>query len=179
MALSAVAMAQVRHHAGMGFVHRSHARISTAMKTRTCPPCPPVPGANGRNTAEMMWPASDGGGWLEPSWRDVVTVVEWDMHHQPQLMARVNRSHIWLTSWTRMRCHLVSQLFRGLEEFGYWVEKEGWKRDAAQAPEPQQPQHQPVAPQPAAAATTSNRSSNAEPPADIKAAALRLRGFVR
>eukprot|EP00198_Chlamydomonas_reinhardtii_P012760 XP_001702097.1 predicted protein [Chlamydomonas reinhardtii] len=136
-------------------------------------------GANGRNTAEMMWPASDGGGWLEPSWRDVVTVVEWDMHHQPQLMARVNRSHIWLTSWTRMRCHLVSQLFRGLEEFGYWVEKEGWKRDAAQAPEPQQPQHQPVAPQPAAAATTSNRSSNAEPPADIKAAALRLRGFVR
>lgn len=98
-------------------------------------------GANGESTAMMLWPPNENATtpeerarWRNLLWSDVENMVKCDLFHNPRIMHNVKWSHVELDSWTRMRCHLASQLFGGLEEFCCWVDKEGWVKD--KRPEP-------------------------------------------
>lgn len=81
----------------------------------------------------MHWRGKDGS-WAQLRWGDVENIVRYDLHKSPQIMAKVCEAHIKLTSWSRMRCHLATQLFRGLSEFAAWVQRKGWEGSRSEPP---------------------------------------------
>lgn len=88
----------------------------------------PPTGIDGRNTIELLWP-TDNGGYIKLPFSEVRSIMLWDSHNRPAVCPKLGPEHVNLTNWSRMRCHLCTQLFLSLDYFCCWVADEGWKRD--------------------------------------------------
>ena len=97
-------------------------------------PCGVAAGKAGGDTRCMHWWMEEERRWTELHWSHVRTIVEWDLHNSPQIMKNVFLEHVMLTSWTRMRCHLSTQLFHGLVLIAAWAEAKGWEHDGTKQP---------------------------------------------
>lgn len=96
------------------------------------PDLPLVPlhvGKGGKNTAEMRWWSDTAEAWLQLRWPDVCALQRYDSRKEPTIMPKVNEAHVKLSSWTRMRCHLCTELLVGLWNLCTWVTGEMWKED--------------------------------------------------
>eukprot|EP00198_Chlamydomonas_reinhardtii_P009559 XP_001698896.1 predicted protein [Chlamydomonas reinhardtii] len=131
-------------------------------------------GANGRNTVEMLWP--DDSGWVELSWRDVQTPVGAAQPGAAQPgAAQPGAAQPGAAQPGATQPGAAQPTMAGVRPT---------RRVAAAQRAPVATVHlvQTAAAQPVAATPEEvgvDARTAGEPPADIKAAALRLRGFVR
>jgi hypothetical protein len=67
--------------------------------------------ADGGHLREIMVPAGPNGELIEVSWQDVSTLLDWDLRQAPRL-TRLSKAHAVLNEWSRMRCHLATEVFQ-------------------------------------------------------------------